>query len=58
MLMVFLGDKTVMYTEYSPLDTEYQHACLWWTRLAQLAFISVWMWTLCGIVLLARVLLP
>lgn len=45
------------YSEYTESDYAYQRACFWWMRLAQVAYLCVWAWTLCGMMMLARVVL-
>lgn len=34
------------YSELTETDYAYHSACLWWTRLAQVAYVTCWSWTL------------
>lgn len=45
----------MMYSELTATDHAYQRACLWWMRLAQLAYFSLWSWTLVAWILLLRI---
>lgn len=45
------------YSELTPLDHAYQRACWAWQRTAWAAFVTCWMWTLVGAVILLRVVM-